>query len=170
MALVLLIIFGLIFQESASLVALLYLASQGVINVSLVHVSFIGATIFDVWLGHKFGNFIYGRWIQNTSFDRWINKHSKFLSKPSGIYFMIFTGVINYPWLNGAIASWLNLKLDITLYATLIGDLIMYGMLWLLVLGVTWFTVDSYFTVGTLVVTILVVMYFLHKIFDRQTK
>ena len=148
------IIFVFIVQEFVSTNTVLFEVRQYHYNIWLVHLIFILATLFDIWLGY-----FLGKWLQKTLkqnrlmvwTSKWANKINNFMGKKGNRFSLILLGASNYPYLDSFLVSWLEVPLkDVFLYL-LIGELIWYAIEWLFVLGIKTIVPNPYEAVYILI-------------------
>jgi len=169
MKLWLLLTFSLIVQESATFTTTLYLSMQGHVSAWLIHLAFLCATSFDIWLGYHLGGYIDRKFLHNSCFQRWVKKHSAFINKPGFEWILILTGLIDFPFLNGVIGSWVELPFRLVFVTTLIGDSIGYILLWAIALGVFNLNFNSYISFTVLIVLAITAAYLLERFFEKKT-
>jgi hypothetical protein len=136
----LILIITLIFQELATTGAALLAANTQHFNIWIIHVIWLIATLADIVLG-----FFLGKWteknFQNARIVRWAKRLAARIEHATGTtgikISLALLGIVNYPYLNAFIASWLpNIKPRDVILATLVGDLIWYAFAWATVLGI----------------------------------
>ncbi len=166
----LLLTFSLIVQEGAAFTTALYLSIQNHVSAWLIHIAFVCATSFDIWLGYHLGGYIDRKFLHNSWIQRWVKKHSHWINKPGREWILILTGIINFPFLNGVLASWLELPFKLIFVTTMIGDLIAYSLLWAIALGAIHLYTNTYLTILILAVATFGVMYAIEQIFEKKTE
>ena len=133
------IITTLFLQEPASTDAAIFLVRQNHINLLLINLFWLIATAIDITVGY-----LIGKWIQKnfseTKFERWAEKWASkikdFIGRKGGRFAMILLGVINYPYANAFIFSWLKVSFRNIFVLTLIGDLIYWITEWIINISV----------------------------------
>ena len=133
------IVFALFLQEPATTDAALFQARSHDLNLWLVHLIWIIATTIDIWLGFKIGKWLQ-RFYAGTKFEtfskRWAIRVENYIGKKGERFVLVLLGVINFPWANSFLASWLNLDYRNMFTFIFIGDALWYALEWGINLGV----------------------------------
>ena len=93
-----------------------------------------------------------GKWTQRifkeTRFGKWAEKWAirveNFIGKNGEHFAIILLGVINFPWLNAFIASWLKLTFKNIFILIFIGDAIYWATAWAINIGVRNYVADPH--------------------------
>ena len=133
------VIFASIFQEPATTDTMLFQVRQSHFNLWLVHAIWFIATFIDICVG-----FILGKWIQksfkNSKFEtfsnKWADRVERFIGRRGERFALILLGVINFPYINSFLGSWLKLPFKSLFTLIFIGDVIFYAIEWSINLGV----------------------------------
>jgi membrane protein YqaA with SNARE-associated domain len=135
------LIFALIVQEFASAGAALIAAQQNHLNFWLVNVVWLCGTIFDILFGYllakRLKTVVHPRWVQHS--ERRVKRLQARIGKYGENIALLLLAIIDYPWLNSFIGSWLDIPFKNILICTLIGNLVWYAIEWAGVLGIVTF-------------------------------
>ncbi len=130
---------ALIFQEPATTDASLFQVRENHLNLLIVHLIWFLATCFDIWFGFTLGKYVQKRF-QGSGLERisnnWAEKIEKFIGKSGEKFALILLGIINFPYLNSFLASWLKMPFRSIFVLIFIGDVIWYVVEWMINLGV----------------------------------
>lgn len=171
------IIFSLFIQEPASTDATIFLVRENHINLVLVHTIWLFATLLDISIGYALGKWIQKK-SQNTKMGIWAKKWSErieYVIGKKGEYFaIILVSIINFPYLNAFILSWLNIKFRKLLILIFIGDSIYWIIEWIINISVRNNIQNShtvlYVVVGLGLILLIVSKILLNKIFRKGLK
>ncbi len=163
------IIISFFFQEAVSMTAALVAAEQQHLPMLAVHGAFAALTILDMYIGFAAGTWAKGR-LNHSRFGTWVNNKMEGLHKMLGEHGEKFSftilGIIDFPYINTFIASWLNLPRKTAFILTFVGDTISYAILWATVTGATTFLRNPWFIVliiAAIVVALQVTTRFVHN-------
>lgn len=135
----LLLITTLFFQEPATTDTMLFQARTNHINLWFVHFVWLIATIIDIWFGFKLGKWLQ-RFYTGTRFEsfskKWAVRIENFIGRKGEKFALILLGIINFPWANAFLASWLTIDYKDIFVFIFIGDTIWYVLEWGINLGV----------------------------------
>lgn len=153
------VIFALFFQEPATTDAALFQARQHNLNIWIIHSIWFIATITDICLG-----FILGKWIQKkfqgTRFEKfshkWADRLERFIGRKGKKFALILLGIINFPYINSFLASWLSLSFKNIFILILVGDAIWYAIEWGINLGLRSLIPDPHLALYAIVGTALI--------------
>lgn len=132
------VISALILQESATMDAALVLAAQAHLDLWLIHGIWVAATAFDIWLGWEIGKRLHG--IIRTSrmgpfVERWTARIRGFMGARGEKVVLVLLGLVNFPWANAFLASWLDVDYRSAFIFIFIGDALWYALEWGIVAG-----------------------------------
>ena len=136
----------LLVQETVLQNGLLVEVHKGLFSPWIIHILFIGITCFDIWIGYTAGLWIKKKWPE-SKFVHWGKKLSKrfhHIGKIGQWTTIALAGYFNFPYINGFAAAWIDEPFWKVLPLILIGDILEYITLWLIVLGVSTFSVNPY--------------------------
>lgn len=145
---------------------LVILHGQGV-NPWLLHILFIFATTCDIFIGFAIGQYLHRRFLHGSRFELWVKKEAKFLKQHHWGYLLTLSGVVNFPYVNAILGSWMDLPFWRVFLATLIGDLIAYALYWGFALGIIHLSINIYLGAVLVLAAVLVLMTLLRKYFLR---
>ena len=173
MTLWLFIIAALFFQEPATTDTALFQARQNHLNLYLIHCIYIIATIIDIY-----GGFFIGKWIQekfkDTRFEKfshkWADKIENFIGRKGEKFVLILLAVINFPWANAFLASWLKISFKNVLLYIFIGNCIWYGIEWGINLGLRSLIPDPHLALYAIAGTALLFSIFSKAVFNKLLK
>lgn len=169
------IIFSLIVQEPASTDATIFLVRENHINLILIHTIWLFATLMDITIGY-----IIGKWIQTKSKDtkvgiwakQWAERIEYVIGKRGEYFAIILISIINFPYLNAFILSWLNIRFRKLLILIFLGDLIYWIIEWIINIGVRNNIQNSHTVLYVVVILGLVLLIvskiLLNKIFKKN--
>ncbi len=151
-----LVILAIFIQEPASTDAAIFQIRHFNLNLLIINLIWVGATLFDIWFGYSLGKFIQKRF-KGTSFDswsfRWAVRIENFIGKKGEKFALILLGIINFPYLNSFFASWLKIPFKNVLLLIFVGDLLYWLLAWCINISIRDFFVDPhtalYVVIGT---------------------
>ena len=152
-------------QETASVTArLVVLHGQGV-NPWLLHILFVLTTVLDIFIGFVLGQYLHAQFLEDSRFGRWVKKESKFLKQHHWGYLLTLSGIVNFPYVNAILGSWMDLPFWRVFLATLVGDLIAYALYWGFALGIIHLSINIYLGIALVLLAVLAMMVLLRKFF-----
>lgn len=141
------IIVSLFIQEPTSTDAAIFQVRHLHLNLFLVNFIWLIATIVDIWLGFAVGKLIQSKF-QRTKFENWsfgwATRAENFIGKNGEKFSLILLGVINFPYVNSFLASWLKISFKTIFMLIFIGDAIYWVIAWGINIGVRNFVVDPH--------------------------
>ena len=141
------ILLTLFVQEPTSTDAAIFLVRENHINLWLINILWLVATTIDIAVGYALGKWIQ-RTFQETRFGRWAEKWAvrieNFIGKNGERFTIILLGIINFPYLNAFIVSWLKLNFKNIFILIFIGDAIYWGIAWAINIGVRNYVADPH--------------------------
>ncbi len=172
-SLLIIIILALIVQEPATTDATLFQARQNHFNILLIHLIWLIATCIDIFLG-----FYLGKWIQKTFkgsrfevfSNKWADKIERFIGRNGEKFVLILLGIINFPYINSFLASWLKLSFRNIFILIFIGDTIWYAIEWAINLGVRSLIPDPHLALYIIVGTALILSIFYKTLLNKLLK
>ena len=167
------IIITLIIQEPASTDAAIFQARHLGLNLWIVHLIWLAATMLDIWLGYKIG-----KWVQKkfhgTKFElfaeKWAGKFERFIGERGEKSTLVLLGVVNFPYINTFLASWFRIPFKNVFILVLIGDAIYYSIEWGINIGVRHFIVDPHIALYAVIALGLLFSIFSKKILNKMIK
>ena len=140
------ILVSLFIQEPASTDAAIFQIRQHHFNLVFINLMWLFATAFDIWLGYAIGKWIQKRF-KNTKFELWSQKWAtrvdNFIGSKGEKFALVLLGIINFPYANSFLASWLKIPFKNVLILILVGDAIFWAIEWAINIGVRGFIFDS---------------------------
>lgn len=141
------IILTLFVQEPTSLDAGIFLVRQHGLNFWLINALWLLATTIDIivgyalgkWAQRKFGNIRFGKWAHT-----WAGRIENFIGTNGERFTIILLGIINFPWLNAFLVSWLRLTFRNIFVLIFIGDAIYWGIAWAINISVRNYVADPH--------------------------
>ena len=125
MGLWLFIVIALFLQEPASTDAAIFLIRENHLNLWLINLMWFIATVIDISLGYIIGKIIQQKF-KNTKLvnwsRRWAIKIENFIGERGERFAVILLGIINFPYLNAFLVSWLKLSFKNIFILIFIGD------------------------------------------------
>lgn len=141
------IIVALFIQEPTSTDAAIFQVRHLHFNLFLINFIWLIATIIDIWLGYAIGKLIQGKF-QGTKFEtwsfKWATRVENFIGKKGEKFALILLGIINFPYVNSFLASWLKISFKNIFILIFIGDAIYWAIAWGINIGVRNFIVDPH--------------------------
>lgn len=141
-----LIILALFVQEPASTDAAIFHIRELHLNLWLMHSLWLVATVIDIVVGYKVGKYFQIRHSGRTviqKIQKWTHALEEFIGKKGEIFAIVLIGIINFPWLNAFLVSWLRVPFKRIFWLLLLGDLIYWIVAWMINIGVRFFVTDS---------------------------
>ncbi|MBI2623816.1 MAG: hypothetical protein HYW65_04620 [Candidatus Liptonbacteria bacterium] len=142
----LLIVLALFIQEPASTDAAIFQARHLGLNLWLFNSIWAAATVADIWVGY-----FLGKWIQKRFADgkfekfshTWAERVENFIGERGEKFALVLLGIINFPYLNSFLASWLKFPFKKVCILIFIGDAVYWVIAWGINLGVRSLITDS---------------------------
>lgn len=167
------VIVALFFQEPATTDAAFFQARQNHLNIWVIHLIYIVATLIDICVGYSLG-----KWLQKSTkesrFERfssnWASKVERFIGRRGEKFVLILLGIINFPWLNAFLASWLRIPFRSVLLLIFIGNGIWYAIEWGINLGLRSLIPDPHLALYAVVGTALLFSVFSKVIMNKVLK
>jgi membrane protein YqaA with SNARE-associated domain len=171
------IILALFIQEPASTDAAIFQVRHLHLNLLLINVIWLVATLIDIW-----GGYYLGKWVQNkfqgTRFANWAHKWAgrieNFIGKKGETFALILLGIINFPYANTFLASWLSIPFRTVFMLILAGDVIYWAIEWAINISVRSFFVDPhtalYVIIGAALIFSIVSKAILNKVLKKTEK
>lgn len=131
--------FALITQEVISLNAVIFAAHAHRLPVVLIHVLFVLATIIDIVIGYAIGAYARKKLTRGkiTSFaEKWSARFASYAGKKGRWVALLILGNFSFPYINAFLAGWLEMPFIESFIFLFLGNIVWYGFLWLIVLGV----------------------------------
>lgn len=150
-------------QETAFITSrLVVLHGQGV-NPWLLHLLFIFATTCDIFIGFAVGQYLHRRFLHGSRFELWVKKEAKFLKQHHWGYLLTLSGIVNFPYVNAILGSWMDLPFWRVFIATLIGDSVSYALYWGFALGIVHSSINIYLGIAMVLIIVLATAAVLRK-------
>jgi len=111
------ILLTLFVQEPTSTDAAIFLVRQNHINLWLINILWLK------WTQRTFQETRFGKWA-----EKWAVRIENFIGKNGERFTIILLGIINFPWLNAFITSWLKLTFKNIFILIFIGDAIYWAI------------------------------------------
>ncbi len=141
------IIVALFLQEPTTTDAAIFQVRELGLNIWLIHALWIFATTFDMWIGY-FGGKLIQKKFKDSRFEaysrQWALRVESFIGRRGEKFVLILLGIINFPWLNAFIASWLSLPFKTLLILIGTGNAVYWGIAWGINIGVRDTIADPY--------------------------
>ena len=141
------IITSLFVQEPATTDAAIFQIRHLHINLFLIHALWLAATVIDIWLGYALGKWIQKKF-QGTKFEvwskKWAGRVENFIGKKGEKFALILLGIINFPYANAFLASWLDIPFKNVFVLLLIGDALYWAIEWAINIGVRGYFKDPH--------------------------
>jgi hypothetical protein len=119
-----------------------------------IHLIWIAATVIDTYIGFAVGAFLKKKF-RGTEFLGWLEKYRKMWLRWTGKYGSALSlgllGIIDFPYINGFLAAWLDLPMNLSVLLTLAGNFVWYILIWGTVLGIS-----SIFSNPTVIILIII--------------
>lgn len=167
------IVLALFIQEPASTDAAIFQIRQLHLNLWLVNLIWLTASIIDIgvayWLGKKLQTQFQDAKLVSWA-SVWANRIENFIGQRGERFALILLGVINFPYLNSFLASWLKIPFRNVFTLILIGDAIYWGIEWGINIGVRDFIIDPHLALYTIVGAGLVFSLFSKLILSKVLK
>jgi membrane protein YqaA with SNARE-associated domain len=141
------IIVALFIQEPATTDAAIFQVRHLVLNLWLINAIWILATVIDIMAGYWIG-----KWAQKRFKDtrivrfaeRWAARIEEFIGRSGEKFALILIGIVNFPYLNAFLFSWLKLSFRNIFILIFIGDAIYWAIEWGINIGVRSVFTDSH--------------------------
>ena len=141
------VIVSLFIQEPTSTDAAIFQIRHFHFNIFWINLIWIIATVFDIWLGYIIGKCIQkkfqGKKIEVWS-SKWATRVENFIGKKGEKFALILLGIINFPYINSFLASWLKISFKNVFMLIFIGDAIYWAIAWGINIGVRNFIIDPH--------------------------
>ena len=168
------IIASLIIQEPATTDAAIFQIRQLHLNLLLINAIWLCATMLDIWIGYTIGKWIQKKF-QGTTFNTWSKKWAlrieTFIGKRGERFALILLGIINFPYANAFIASWLSIPFRSVFIFLLIGDALYWAIEWIINITVRSAVHDPhtalYAVIGAALIFSIISKYVLNKILKK---
>jgi len=141
------IIAAIFIQEPASTDAAIFQVRTHGINLWLINAIWLAATAVDIALGYAIGKWVQKRFAESRlikASERWADRIADFIGRAGERLAIILIGVINFPYLNAFIFSWLKLRFRTLFILIFIGDAIYWAIEWAINIGVRSVITDSH--------------------------
>jgi len=161
----LLITLAVIIQEPASTDAAIFQARHLGLNLWIVNLIWLAATLVDIYLGYRIGKWIQKKYAGKKFVvvaEKLASKIENFIGRSGENFALILIGVINFPYLNAFLASWLPIRFRNAFVLILIGDAIYWAIEWGINIGVRTHVSDPH--------TALYIVIFLGLLFSVLSK
>ncbi len=143
-------------QEFISAGAVLLLLRQANYPIWPLHLIWLGATFFDMYIGFSLGKLLQDKF-KGSAFiarvDKWVETIRQELGKHGEKLSLVFLGMVNFPYLNTFLAAWLKLPMKTAFLVTFLGNLVWYLFLLTTVFGVSALVPDPKMVLVLLIVT-----------------
>ena len=167
------IILCVFIQEPASTDAAIFQVRSLHLDLLLVNLIWLAASALDIWIGYKIGKWIQKRY-RGKKFillsEQWAKKLENFIGKKGEKFALILLGVVNVPYLNSFIASWLDIPFKSLFTYILIGDAIYWIIEWGINIGARSLFTDPHSALYAVIGAGLVFSIFSKMIMDRVLK
>jgi hypothetical protein len=138
----LLITATLIPQEFATSAIVFIIAIQNNFPIWAINIIWLCTTSLDMYVGYMLGKFTQEK-LEGTRFfnwaERWIKRGRAEIGLHGEKMSLSLLGVINFPFINAFIGSWIGLSFKMTFLLTLAGNFVWFLFLWGTVLGLSEF-------------------------------
>ncbi|MCX6757747.1 MAG: hypothetical protein NTZ44_02625 [Candidatus Nomurabacteria bacterium] len=169
------ILITLFIQEPASTDAAIFQIRTLHINIFLINFIWIIATVFDIWFGYKVGKFVQKKF-KDTRFElwsfRWAGRIENFIGQKGKKFVLILLGIINFPYANSFLASWLTLSFKDIFTYLFIGDVLYWAIEWGINIGVRSFVIDPhlalYIVIGAGLLLLVISKIILSKVLKNK--
>lgn len=133
------IVVALFIQEPATTDAAIFLVRQNDLNLWLINGIWLAATVIDIFLGYALGKWVQVRFA-DTRLVRWAQKWVRliedFIGRRGERAVVVLLGVINFPYLNAFLFSWLKLSFRNMFILLFIGNTVYWLIAWGINIGV----------------------------------
>lgn len=123
----------LIVQEPVSTDTGIFFIREYHLNLFLINILFVVLSILDIFIGYYLGKYLQKRFSYKKIIIKSKNIASRlenFIGRKGETFSLILIGIINMPYLNSFVASWLNMKFKKVLTLIFIGDVIWWCISW----------------------------------------
>lgn len=106
------IIFAIFIQEPASTDAAIFQIREYQLNLWCVHGFWLLATIIDIYVGYKVGKYVQNTFSKSVTvqkIQKWTRALEQFIGRRGEVFAIVLIGIINFPWLNAFLVSWLRI-------------------------------------------------------------
>lgn len=141
-----LITIALIIQEPASTDAAIFQARSLGLNLFIFNLIWVLGAVFDIWLGYRIGKWVQKRFSQTKFVAKsfvWATRLENFIGRRGEVFALVLLGIINFPYINSFIGSWLKIPFKKLFLYIFIGDVIYWGIEWAINIGVRSFVSNT---------------------------
>ena len=164
---------GVFIQELVVLNAVLFATLQGTYPALLVHTLFVIATIIDIVVGFYVGKYLRKKTIHTrvTSYIQEQSKRFSFKKNKHHRWLILFLlGNFSFPYLNAAIAGYLDVPFWESAFFNFLGNMVFYVSLWFLVTAVSSVIKNIYVAFAIIVAAVIIVTMVVRIIEKRKEK
>lgn len=164
---------ALFIQERISTDTALFQARIHNYNIWIIHSIWFFATCSTI-----LGGYYFGKWIQtafkDSAFDTRIKGVSKkierVLGKQGEIFAFILLGIVNFPYINGILASVVNVPLRVLFPLMFLGDALWYTSAWIMNIYIRRHVHNPHFAIYIVIGIGIILGIVFKKLFNRLTK
>jgi hypothetical protein len=167
------IIPALFIQEPASTDAAIFQIRILHLNLILINIIWLIATIIDIYIGYKIGKWTQKKFEKTKIVTKsvvWATRIENFIGKQGESFTLILLGIINFPYANSFLGSWLKISFKKLFLLIFIGDVIYWAIEWGINIGIRTFITNSSTALYTVIGIGLLFTIFSKAIFSRLLK
>ena len=130
----------LILQEVVLLNTLIFQTHQGYYMPWIIHLMFVCATVFDIWIGYRIGKWAKRRYATGKVVEfanRWTERFHAYVGKRGRILALFLLGNFSFPYLNSFIAAWLMIPFWEMMIIFFIGNVTFYFLGYFIIGGIS---------------------------------
>lgn len=130
----------LILQEVILLNTLIFETRQGHYIAWVIHIMFMVATIFDIWVGYRIGKWAKQRYTTGKIVEfanKWTERFHSYVGRRGRLLALFLLGNFSFPYVNSFIAAWLAIPFWEMLIVFFIGNVTFYFLGWFVIGGIS---------------------------------
>lgn len=167
------LVIALIVQERVSTDAALFQARHHNFNIWIVHLIWLTATVTTTILGFLLGKGILKKF-RNTPVDKTVKAVLKRVKRVLGLhgekYAFILLGIVNFPFINGILASVVDVPFKILFPLMLLGNTAWYISAWVMNIYIRRHVHNPLFALYVVVASGIILGIVYKKVFNKLTK
>ncbi|MEI6352773.1 MAG: hypothetical protein WCO35_02450 [Candidatus Nomurabacteria bacterium] len=163
----------LIIQEPVSTDTGIFFIRENHLNLFLINILFVLLSVLDITVAYFLGKYLQKRFSHKKIIIKSktiASKLENFIGKKGEFFSLILIGIINTPYLDSFLASWLNIKFKKVLTLVLIGDVIWWCISWYINIKVRQNVSNPYAALYVVVFIALIITIFSRYILKKVLK
>lgn len=160
-------------QEQTSTNALILSIREHGIPAWPVHLAWVALSALDILLGYGLGHWTHER-IRDTKIGRRLDGYARGIERYLGVrsetFILVCLGILNFPYVNAFLCSWLKLDFKKAFLSLMLGGVISYWMCWETVGWISRVIPNPLEALGAAVVAMIAVTLLLRTLFNKSVK